>query len=29
MNKLHVIATCVVVCLIIIFKLPNDLGGLL
>jgi hypothetical protein len=29
MNKLHVIATCVVVCLIIIFKLPIDVGGLL
>nr|CAI9751360.1 hypothetical protein FYQYKPKK_FYQYKPKK_CDS_0004 [Microvirus sp.] len=29
MKKLHVIATCVVVCLIIIFKLPIDVGGLL
>lgn len=29
MKKLHVIATCVVVCLIIIFKLPIDFGGLL
>lgn len=29
MNKLHVIATCVVVCLIIILKLPIDVGGLL
>lgn len=29
MNKLYVIATCVVVCLIIIFKLPIDIGGLL
>lgn len=28
MNKFHVIATCVVVCLIIIFKLPIDIGGL-
>lgn len=29
MKKLHVIITCAVVCLIIIFKLPIDVGGLL
>lgn len=29
MKKIHVIATCLVVCLIIIFKLPIDIGGLL
>lgn len=29
MNKLHVIAACVIACLVIIFKLPVDLGGIL
>lgn len=29
MKKLHVIAVCVVACLVIIFQLPVDLGGLM
>lgn len=28
MKKLHVVAVCIVVCLVIIFQLPVDLGGL-
>lgn len=29
MKKLHVIAVCIVACLVIIFQLPVDLGGLM
>lgn len=29
MKKLHVVAVCIVACLVIIFQLPVDLGGLM
>lgn len=28
MKKLYVVAVCIVTCLVIIFQLPVDLGGL-